>query len=184
MNYYKNIKSLFIFSLTFIKKYTFIFDKWIKVDNNGKMFRGSSFHTIDAKGRIIIPARFREVIRINDTNGVVISRMDRGLVAYSREEWVRIENRILSLAEKSENMRRFRRVFIGGAFECMCDKQDRILIPPTLRQYAELEREIVLVGVLDHFEIWSRDNWEKENLYMEQDMKEEGVRNEIAKLGI
>lgn len=148
------------------------------------MFRGSSFHTIDAKGRIIIPARFRDIIKTDGSNGVMISRMDNGLVAYAFDEWRKIEDRILSLAEKSNNMRRFRRVFIGGAFECMCDKQDRILIPPTLRQYAELEREIVLVGVLDHFEIWSRENWEKENSNMEVDMKAEEVRNEIAKLGL
>ncbi|MBU0985897.1 MAG: division/cell wall cluster transcriptional repressor MraZ [Proteobacteria bacterium] len=148
------------------------------------MFRGSSFHTIDSKGRIIVPARFREIIKADGSNGVMISRMDSGLVAYSFDEWHKIETRILSLAEKSDNMRRFRRVFIGGAFECICDKQDRILIPPTLRQYAVLDREIVLVGVLDHFEIWSRENWEKENLVMEQDMKKEEARNEIAKLGL
>ena len=88
------------------------------------------------------------------------------------------------MAEKSENMRRFRRVFIGGAFECTCDKQDRILIPPSLREYAEFEKEIVLVGVIDHFEIWSRDNWDRENSNLEEDMKKEEVRNEIAKLGI
>jgi len=110
--------------------------------------------------------------------------MDKGLVAYGFEEWRKIEARVLSLAEKSNNMRRFRRVFIGGAFECLCDKQDRLLIPPTLRQYSGLDREIVLVGVLDHFEIWSRENWENENLHMEEDMKKEDVRNEIAKLGL
>jgi len=148
------------------------------------MFRGSSSHTIDSKGRIIIPARFREIIKADDNNGVMISRMDSGLVAYTHTEWRKIETRILSLAEKSDNMRRFRRVFIGGAFECPCDKQGRILIPPMLRQYAELTREIVLVGVLDHFEIWSREKWEKENLHMEKDMKKEEVRNEIAKLGL
>ncbi len=148
------------------------------------MFRGSSFHTIDSKGRIIVPARFREIIKADDNNGVIISRMDSGLVAYTHTEWRKIETRILSLAEKSDNMRRFRRVFIGGAFECPCDKQGRILIPPMLRQYAELNREIVLVGVLDHFEIWSREKWEKENLHMEKDMKKEEVRNEIAKLGL
>ena len=148
------------------------------------MFRGSSFHTIDSKGRIIVPARVRNIIKADDSNGVMISRMDNGLVAYTFEEWRKIESRVLSLAEKSNNMRRFRRVFIGGAFECKCDKQDRILIPPTLRQYAGLDREIVLVGVLAHFEIWSRENWEKENLNMEVDMKEEEVRNEIAKLGL
>ena len=148
------------------------------------MFRGSSFHTIDSKGRIIIPARFRDVIREDGSNGLIVSRMDRSLVAYTFDEWRKIESRILSLAEKSENMRRFRRVFIGGAFECSCDKQDRILIPPTLRQYAGFDKEVVLVGVLDHFEIWARENWEKENINLEEDMKKEDVRNEIAKLGL
>ncbi|MBW2248428.1 MAG: division/cell wall cluster transcriptional repressor MraZ [Deltaproteobacteria bacterium] len=148
------------------------------------MFRGSSFHTIDSKGRIIIPARFRDVIKAQGSNGVMVSRMDGALVAYSYDEWRKIETRILSLAEKSENMRRFRRVFIGGAFECSCDKQDRILIPQNLRQYSEIEKEIVLVGVLDHFEIWSRKSWDRENIHLEKDMKKEGVRNEIAKLGL
>jgi MraZ protein len=148
------------------------------------MFRGSSFHTIDSKGRIIIPARFRDVIKTDGSNGLIVSRMDRSLVAYTFDEWGKIESRILSLAEKSDNMRRFRRVFIGGAFECSCDKQDRILIPPMLRQYAEFDKEVVLVGVLDHFEIWARENWEKENINLEEDMKKEDVRNEIAKLGL
>lgn len=148
------------------------------------MFRGSSFHTIDSKGRIIIPARFRDVIKAQGSNGVMVSRMDGGLVAYLYDEWRKIETRILSLAEKSENMRRFRRVFIGGAFECSCDKQDRVLIPQNLRQYAEIDKEIVLVGVLDHFEIWSRKSWDRENIHLEKDMKKEDVRNEIAKLGL
>jgi MraZ protein len=75
-------------------------------------------------------------------------------------------------------------VFIGGAFECLCDSQERILVPPTLREYAGFEKEIVLVGVLDHFEIWSKENWEQENAKLELDMQQEGVRNEIAKLGL
>ena len=148
------------------------------------MFRGSSFHTIDSKGRIIIPARFRDVIKAGGSNGVMISRMDKGLLAYTFEEWRKIEVRILSLAEKSGSMRRFRRVFVGGAFECSCDKQDRVLIPQNLREYAEFDKEIVLVGVLDHFEIWSRANWESENRHLEEDMKKEDVRNEIARLGL
>lgn len=148
------------------------------------MFRGGSFHTIDPKGRIIIPARFREVIQASGNDALMISQMDKGLVVYTLPEWSKIEARILSLVEKSESMRRFRRVFVGGAFECICDKQDRILIPPSLRQYAGLDREIVLVGVLDHFEIWSRENWDNENLVMEADMKKEDVRNEIARLGL
>jgi len=148
------------------------------------MFRGSSFHTIDEKGRIIIPARFRDVLKAGGGDGVMVSRLDKSLFAYTFEEWSKIENKILSLAEKSGNMRRFRRVFIGGAFECICDKQGRILIPPSLRQYSELEREIVLLGVLDHFEIWSRKNWENKNLTIKEDLENEEVRNEISKLGL
>ena len=148
------------------------------------MFRGSSFHTIDAKGRIIIPARFKDVIKADGGEGLMISRMDSCLLGFTFSEWRKIEAKILDVAEKSDNMRRFRRVFIGGSFECSCDSQGRILIPPTLRQYAMLEKEIVLVGVLDHFEIWSRDNFDKETQILEKDLKKEDVRNEIAKLGI
>jgi len=148
------------------------------------MFRGSSFHTIDPKGRVIVPARFRDVIKADGSDGVMVSRLDSCLLAYTFDEWQKLEAKILYMAEKSDNMRRFRRVFIGGAFECPCDKQDRILVPPSLRQYAGLEKEIVLVGVLDHFEIWSRDNWNRESDILEEDMKKEEVRNEIAKIGI
>ncbi|OQW97961.1 MAG: division/cell wall cluster transcriptional repressor MraZ [Desulfobacteraceae bacterium A6] len=148
------------------------------------MFRGTSFHTIDSKCRVIIPSRFRDIIKTVESDGVVISRMDGTLYAYALEEWKKIENKILSLAEKSESMRRFRRIFIGGAFECFCDKQDRILVPPALRQYAKLEKDIVLVGALDHFEIWSVESWNAEIEQLEKDSKKEDVRNEIAKLGI
>lgn len=158
---------------------------WINVHNYGEnMFRGTSSHTIDSKGRVIIPSRFRDIIRNGESDGVVISRMDGTLYAYTSEEWKKIENKILSLAEKSESMRRFRRIFIGGAFECFCDKQDRILVPPALRQYARLEKDIVLVGALDHFEIWSVESWNVEIDQLEKDSKKEDVRNEIAKLGI
>ena len=148
------------------------------------MFRGSSFHTIDGKGRIIVPARFRDMIHASGNDSLMVSGMDLGLVAYTLPEWHKIETRILSLVEKSESMRRFRRVFVGGAYQCLCDKQERILIPPSLRQYASLDKEIVVVGVLDHFEIWSRGAWDEEHLRMEADMKKEDVRNEIARLGL
>ena len=148
------------------------------------MFRGSSFHTIDDKGRFIIPARFRDIIRVGGGDGVMLTRMDGSIFAYTYDGWGKIEAKILSMAEKSDAIRRFRRVFVGGAFDCACDKQGRVLIPPSLRQYANLEREVVLVGVLDHFEIWSRESWESENLHMAEDMQKEEVRNEIAKLGL
>ncbi len=148
------------------------------------MFRGSSSHTIDAKGRIIIPTRFRDVIKASGESALMLSRMDGCLFAYTLDEWRAIEGRILSMSEQSESMRRFRRVFIGGAFECVMDKQGRVLVPPSLRRYADLEKEIVLVGVLNRFEIWSEDRWDAENQKMEADLKGEGTRNDVAQLGL
>ena len=148
------------------------------------MFRGNSFHTLDEKGRLIIPARFRNVLGQSNVEGVMASKMDGGIVCYAFEQWQEIEQRILNLATKSDNMRRFRRIFIGGAFECLLDKQGRILVPPVLREDAGLNKEIVLVGVLDHFEIWSRENWAEEGAKLEKDLKDEAMRNEIAALGL
>jgi MraZ protein len=148
------------------------------------MFRGSSFHNLDSKGRLIIPTRFRDVLNQSELDGVMVSKMDGALCCYAFEEWRKIEERILNLARKSENMRRFRRIFIGGAHECMLDKQVRILIPPSLRQYARLDKEIVLVGVLDHFEIWAKETWAQEDENLQNDMKNEDLRNEVAELGL
>jgi len=139
---------------------------------------------MDAKGRLIIPARFRQVFKDNGDGGLMVStKLDGGLVAYPFDEWDKTENRLLSLAEPDEFIRRFIRFFIGSAAECPLDKQDRILIPPPLRQEAGLNKDIVLVGVLDHFEIWARDRWEQEKADLQGAMKErEDYRNKIAKL--
>jgi MraZ protein len=154
------------------------------VEESGEMFRSQSFHTIDEKGRIIVPARFRDVIRASGQDEIMVSRMDGCLVAYTLGEWNQVEERIRNMAVKSEKMRRFRRIFIGGASQCPCDRQGRVLIPPSLREYAVLEKEIVLAGVIDHFEIWSRDRWDNENSCHEEEMKKEDVRNQIAELGL
>ena len=148
------------------------------------MFRGSSNHTIDPKGRIIIPTRFRDTIKSNGGNGVMVTVMDNCLFAFPFDAWSKLEDKIMSLTETNASMRRFRRVIIGQASECNCDKQGRILIPPTLRQYAKLEKEIVLVGVLKHFEIWSREQWATENEDCGPDMLKEELSIEIAKLGL
>ena len=148
------------------------------------MFRGNSFHTIDPKGRIIVPARFREIIKGNGGNGVMVTQMDNSLYAYTYERWRKIEEKVLSMAVSSKTMRRFKRIFIGGAYDCTCDKQGRFLIPAPLREYARIEREIVLVGVLDHFEIWSKEHWDNENQQLAEDLNDEEVRNEIAELGL
>jgi len=110
--------------------------------------------------------------------------MGKGLWAYTYEEWGKIEAKVLAAEEKSEEMQRFFRTFIGGATDCPCDKQDRILIPAFLRKASQLEKDIVMVGVLKRFEVWSRENWEKEIQQQEQDAKREDVRREIARLGL
>ncbi|MFZ0612555.1 MAG: division/cell wall cluster transcriptional repressor MraZ, partial [Desulfobacterales bacterium] len=109
-------------------------------------FRGSSYHNIDTKGRVIIPTRFKEPLKNGDRPGVMVTNLDGGLVAYTFEGWERVEEKILSQAKKDDDLRLFRRFLIGNASECYCDRQDRILIPPPLREYAGLVKEIVLVG--------------------------------------
>jgi len=148
------------------------------------MFRSSSYHTIDQKGRVNIPIRFQDVIKASGGEGIMVSRMDSCLFAYTLSEWNKIENRILATPEKSDYFRRFIRIFIGGAAECNCDKQGRVLIPLPLRQYAQLEKEIVLVGVLTRFEIWSRERWDKENELQEEDRKDESFKKELSKVGL
>ncbi len=146
------------------------------------MFRSSSFHTIDAKGRIIIPSRFRNILKSDKIYGVMISNKDDCLYAYSFSEWEKVENKILST--QTNAMADFRRFFLGNSCECMCDRQGRILIPKSLRKYANLEKEIVLVGNLDRFEIWDQDQWDKINTEMELKLKKEEVKEEIASLGL
>ena len=148
------------------------------------MFRGSSFHNLDPKGRLIIPARFRDVLKQSSVDGLMISTMDGALSCYTFEEWRKIEERILNLTVKGEHLRRFRRIFVGAAHECMLDKQGRILIPPSLRQHAGLKKEVVLVGVLDHFEVWAKKSWAQEDEKLQNDMKNEDLRNEVAELGL
>jgi len=146
------------------------------------MFRSSSYHTIDTKGRIIIPSRFKDVIKTDTQTGVMVSCLDNALYAYTFSEWRNIEKKIL--ANKSRHMVKFKRVFIGNACECICDKQDRIRIPQNLREAAGLEKEIALIGLLDHFEIWSKDNWLEENKLVTHDLEKDEVRDEIASIGL
>lgn len=146
------------------------------------MFRGTSYHKLDPKGRFVVPSRFRDVIGAD--GAAMITFFEGGLYAYNLEEWAKVEARLQRLENKSRQMRRFRRFFIGRAAECRPDKQWRILIPPELRADAELEEEVVFVGISDHFEIWSRAKWEDQKTLHEADMDDEDFQNEIEKLGL
>lgn len=148
------------------------------------MFRGNSFHKIDPKGRLIIPARFREIILAGGGEGIMLTQLDDCLYGYTYAGWEEIEARFRAKAHSSQTMRRFKRIFIGGAYDCTCDRQGRVLIPAPLRKYAAIEKEIAVVGVLDHFEIWSKEYWNRENQLLTEDMKDDAVRSEIAELGL
>jgi len=145
-------------------------------------FRSSSFHKIDTKGRIIIPSRFKEILKADKTYGVMVTNKDNCLYAYTFGEWEKLEKKILSA--NSPNINEFRRFFLGNSCDCICDKQDRIRIPQNLREYANLTKDIVLVGNLDRFEIWDRENWDQVNKTVEIKLKKKEVKEEFTPLGL
>lgn len=148
------------------------------------MFRGSSSHKLDQKGRLSIPSRFKKDIESEETPILFLTRMDNCIRAYPESRWMEIEETFRNLKTTTEKMRRFFRTFIGSVAECELDKQSRIIIPQNLRDYAKLQKDVVLVGVLEHFEIWSEENWQKENEILEQDLLLEDFQEEIAELGL
>lgn len=124
------------------------------------MFRGRSRHTLDSKGRLAIPARFREVLETASEKVLVVTNHDSCLWAYTRNDWKVIEEKAAGLPQFDEAVNTYLRYFISGAVECPL-KQNRITIPPDLREFAGLNRDVVLVGELRRFEIWDKDEWEK-----------------------
>jgi MraZ protein len=146
------------------------------------MFRGRFEHTIDSKGRVSIPAKFRELLAEKYDDRLILTNFDRCLVAYPFEEWRGVEDKVGSLSMVKKEARAFQRFFISGASECPIDKLGRILIPPTLRDYAQLERNVVFNGMLKKFEIWSKDRWQEEIKRTEENF--EGMSEALADLGI
>ncbi len=146
------------------------------------MFRGRFEHTIDPKGRVSIPAKFRELLAEKDDERVIITNLDRCLVAYPYEEWRNVEEKISSLSMVKKEVKAFQRFFISGATECPIDKLGRILLPPTLRDYAQLEKDVVFAGMGKMFEIWSRQRWVEEIKRAEENF--EGMRESLFNLGI
>jgi len=127
---------------------------------NRLSFRGQHDQSIDPKGRISLPVKFREVLSARcDTNLVIVKHPDGCLMAYPFEEWAEKENELKQMPTGSTEMRRLKRFYINSAEECSMDRQGRILIPPSLKQHAALEKNIVLGGSIDHFEIWNSDRY-------------------------
>ncbi|MBW1715012.1 MAG: division/cell wall cluster transcriptional repressor MraZ [Deltaproteobacteria bacterium] len=124
-------------------------------------FEGRSTHTLDEKGRLAIPARFREVLNQKGDSSIVVTNLNNCLVAFAREDWQKIKDKAVDLPLFDNAATIYLRYFISGAVECPL-KQNRILIPPHLRGLAGLRKEVALVGHLIRFEIWDRVKWEEE----------------------
>ena len=129
------------------------------------MFMGEYIHSIDAKGRIIIPSKFREAL---GDEFVVTQGLDGCLFVYPNDEWMNFVNQLKTLPGSKE-ARQLQRYFMAGAASCEVDKQGRILIPTKLREQAALEKDIVFVGVLSKIEIWSKERWDSNNNYENMD---------------
>ena len=123
-------------------------------------FRGRSSARLDAKGRLRIPTKFREVLKEHYTDALVVSQYGDCLVAYPPEKWDEIEAKALHLSQVHPGHRSFVRRFISGAEKCDFDNQGRVLIPPLLREDAHLDQEVILVGMLANFEIWDKATYD------------------------
>ncbi len=141
------------------------------------MFMGEYNHTIDAKGRLIVPSKFRDKL---GEEFVVTKGLDDCLFVYPLDEWAHIEEAFRKVPLTNKKARDFVRFFFAGAASCEVDKQGRILLPPSLRAYAGLEKEIVSAGVLNRVEIWDKEKWERSNDITDMD----GIADYMAELGV
>lgn len=147
------------------------------------MFRGRYEHTIDSKGRISIPSKFREILNKKYDDRLVITNFDRCLVAFPFEEWFNlVEQKVNSFSLVRKETSAFLRFFYSSAIDCSIDKHGRLLIPQTLRDYAALQKDIVLVGEGRFVEIFAKERW----LEVAQQAEEgfDQIRDTLANLGI
>lgn len=141
------------------------------------MFMGEYNHAIDPKGRIIVPAKFRE--SLGDAF-VVTQGLDGCLFVYSDTEWQAFEEKLKTLPMANKDARKFVRFFLAGAARVEVDKQGRILLPSNLRQFAGLEKDCALVGVGGRVEIWDRERWEASTSYDDMD----DIADHMMELGL
>lgn len=124
------------------------------------MFYGEYEHSIDKKGRIIIPSRFRDFFREYHIEKLYVTRgLDKCLFVFTENEWKSVESKFRAMAFTKSDSRKFNRLLFGSAVEIECDKQGRILLPKFLKDYADIKRDVMVVGVSNRFEIWSKEVW-------------------------
>ena len=143
------------------------------------MFIGEYQHTLDPKNRVIMPSKFREKL---GESFVMTKGLDNCLFIYSSEEWSIVEDKLKSLPMTNKDARAFVRFFFAGACECELDKQGRILMPNNLKDYANIDKELVIIGVSTRIEIWSKEEWNKFN--SDANISYEDVAEKMSQLGI
>ena len=141
------------------------------------MFMGEYSHSIDAKGRLIIPSKFREQL---GEEFVLTKGLDGCLFVVPNDEWKSFEEKLRALPLTNKSARTFSRFFVAGATSCELDKQGRILVPATLREFAGLEKDVVLTGNINRIEIWSKEKWSENNNYDDMD----AIAENLTDLGI
>ncbi|PIR95014.1 cell division/cell wall cluster transcriptional repressor MraZ [Candidatus Falkowbacteria bacterium CG10_big_fil_rev_8_21_14_0_10_37_6] len=143
------------------------------------MFIGEYSHTIDAKGRMAVPAKFRAKL----TSGAVVTRgLDNCLFLFSKEEWQKLAEQISASPINKANTRAFGRFMLAGATEAEFDKQGRILLPEYLRVYTGLKKKAIIAGIYNRIEIWEEGAWQK---YSKQTQKNSAkIAEELGELGI
>lgn len=135
------------------------------------MFIGEHSHTIDNKGRLSIPAKYREAL----SEGVVVTRgLDHCLFLYSRTEWEKIAKRLAELPISQKSSRAFSRLMLAGAWDAELDSQGRVIVPQYLREYAGVNKHVIVAGLYNRVEIWQEDAWQ------EYKQKTEAGSDEIA----
>lgn len=125
------------------------------------MFRGRWEHTIDDKGRVSLPVKWREILQKKYDGSIVITNYDGCILAYPADEWIIAEQKIRNRPPKNRKERDYQRFLISGAAECSIDRQGRILIPLSLKAYAQLGKNVVFAGHINHFEIWNRERFDQ-----------------------
>jgi len=147
------------------------------------MFRGRFHYRIDAKGRLSVPSKFREILSSHYTDErLIITNFDQCLWAYPLLEWQELEKKVSNLPQFLDEVISLQRVFISAATECPVDKQGRILIPSSLREYAAIDNDVVIVGMTKRIEIWAKERWT--TVFEEAQKKLEGLGNKLADLGL
>lgn len=146
-------------------------------------FEGTTSHSCDEKGRLIIPSKFREIVKSTGNETIVLTKsLDKHLNGYTLDSW---EEQRKALDElRIPQAPAIKRLIVGGAVRCTFDKQGRILIQKELREYAGIDKDIKLVGLDKNFEIWSLERWDDVHNMEQESLNNEEVRKELAKLGL